>query len=519
MDDLAKLLSSANTARRSFRWVLERLCQHQDQELEAAVSEAGQRQLRQLFDDVGKLLESSRTQSVGQLLYRWLSDRGVLAALSQTEDAEQSSQLQTIARFFEQLGRLEALIGGRLPDVMQHLELFQAMGSESVEEDDVWADRVQVLTIHKAKGLEFPVVFLVGLVQGRFPISTRREVLELPEPLIKDILPSGDYHLQEERRLFYVGMTRAREALYLTCAYDYGGKTVRKISQFVAEAMDLASRTPQANPSTATQRIERSRTLPPVPLAPAPTPAGPLRLDPHGIDDYLTCPLKYRYSHVLRLPVMQHHLVVYGAALHKAIEQFFKRQLQGRPLTETELLAAFEAAWRSEGFLTREHEALRLEQGRRTLRRFFTQQQESPEQPTLIEEKFQVVLEDVQLVGRWDRVDQRDDEVVIIDYKSSDMQDQVAADRRTRESLQMLFYALAWSLLHGTPPTRVELRFPESGLIGQAQFDEDDFEQGKTLLREAAAGIRARRFSAKPQEFACRWCAFQAICPFAFQSP
>ena len=72
------------------------------------------------------------------------------------------------------------------------------------------------MTVHKAKGLEFPVVFLPGLVAGRFPATGRREPLALPVELVDETLPEGDDQLQEERRLFYVGMTRARDELVLT---------------------------------------------------------------------------------------------------------------------------------------------------------------------------------------------------------------------------------------------------------------------------------------------------------------
>ena len=188
-------------------------------------------------------------------------------------------------------------------------------------------------------------------------------------------------------------------------------------------------------------------------------------------------------------------------------------------MDEAELLRAFEAHWRSEGFLTREHEELRLAQGREALRRFFAKQREAPEQPTFIEERFRFQLEDLLVVGRWDRVDRVGEEVIIIDYKSSEVSDQEAANRRTRESLQLALYALAWRTLHGQLPTRVELRFLETGVVGQAQFSEADLERAASRLREAARGIRAQDFHAEPQEFACRWCAFQPICPFAFQSP
>ena len=517
MPDLALASAHATRTNQSLRAVLARLPENPT--VDTSLSEEGKRRFAQLLDDVRRLLDASRTLSGGQLLYRWLTERGFLADLSRGERLEESAMLQTVARFFSQLRRLEELAGTRLPELMQHLELFQAMGNEPHEEDDAWADYVSVLTLHKSKGLEFPVVFLVGLVQGRFPTPQRRDPIELPDALIKDILPSGNYHLQEERRLFYVGMTRAKHELYLTCAYDYGGKTVRKASQFVLEALELSSSSPTANAPSARALIERSDVKRPLPLVPGPARPGALRLDPHGVDDYLTCPLKYRYSHVLKIPVMRHHLVVYGAALHKAVEAFFKRQLEGgTPMEEAELQAAFERHWSSEGFLTLEHEALRREQGRETLRRFYARQQAAPERPSLIEEKFKFQFDDLLIVGRWDRVDCRDDEVVIIDYKSSDIHDQATADRRTRDSLQLLVYALAWRILHGQMPTRVELRFLETDVTGRAEFTDDDLERAKDLLRKAAQGIRAQEFHAQPQEFACRWCAFQAICPFALPS-
>jgi len=519
MGDLAAVLAQANRSKRSVRAVLEALGPAVPASHEAGVtlSEEGKRRLGELVEDVTRLLELSRTQSTGQLLYRWLSDRGLLARLGRAERLEDALQLQTIARFFSHLYRVEELLGSRLPELVQHLELFRAMGNEPYEEEDAWADRVHVLTIHKAKGLEFPVVFLVGLIQGRFPTPQRRDPLELPDELVNDLLPSGDAHLQEERRLFYVGMTRAKETLHLTAAYDYGGKTLRKISQFVLEALGLTNPSPPAAVAGAPQLLDRSRAKAPLPLCAPPTSPRALRLDPHGVDDYLTCPLKYRYSHVLRIPVMRHHLVVYGAALHKAVEQFFKRRLQGASMTEEELLAVFERAWTSEGFLSRAHEELRVAQGRETLRRFYARQQSAPESPTLIEERFSFPLDDVVVVGRWDRVDQHGEDVVIIDYKSSEVREQDAANRRTRESLQLLFYALAWRTLHGRLPSRVELRFLETGVTGQAHFSEEDLERARRLLRTAAQGIRANDFPAKPQEHACRWCAFQSICPFAFR--
>ena len=102
----------------------------------------------------------------------------------------------------------------------------------------------------------------------------------------------------------------------------------------------------------------------------------PLSLSFYQVDDYLTCPLKYKYAHVLRVPLAPHHAIVYGAALHRAVQEFHRRHARGEVMTEEDLFAAFEAAWSSEGFLTREHEDARLEAGRAALRRFRAEQLE-----------------------------------------------------------------------------------------------------------------------------------------------
>src|SRR4029077_4502585 len=146
----------------------------------------------------------------------------------------------------------------RVPGFVQYLDLLLDAGDDPpAAEFEAEADAVHILTIHKAKGSEFPVVFMVGLVSDRFPSRARGDPIPLPDALMKDLLPTGDFHVQEERRLFYVGMTRAKRDLYLTSARDYGGARPRKVSRFVLEALDLPRADPETFRASVVQAVER----------------------------------------------------------------------------------------------------------------------------------------------------------------------------------------------------------------------------------------------------------------------
>ena len=116
-----------------------------------------------------------------------------------------------------------------------NLELEAGEEGKLEFDPDKGPDMIKVMTIHGAKGLEFKYVFLANMVDRRFPTDQRKDPIELPDALIKDIKPSGDVHLQEERRLCYVAMTRAKKELYFTSAEDYGGQRRKKISRFLTE--------------------------------------------------------------------------------------------------------------------------------------------------------------------------------------------------------------------------------------------------------------------------------------------
>ncbi len=515
--DLAACLSYASRRRRSLHHVYRYLARIEDLE----VSTEGREVAARLIDDLEEMARLAPRFPTGRVLYEYVINRtGFVRRLASSGRPEDEHKVANIAKFFDLVARFGDVAPlDRVPAFIGYLDLLIDAGDDPpTAEMDGDADAVRVLTVHKAKGLEFPVVFLVSLVTDKFPSRARRDPLPLPDALMKDMLPSGDFHVQEERRLCYVGMTRAKRELYLTSATDYGGVRPRKVSRFVLEALDVPRAAPEAVRASPVQAVERH--------APAAEPA-PLTLIPLGddavlqlsfrqIDDYLTCPYKYRYIHVLRVPVLRDHRVAYGAALHEAVQEYNRRRARHQPVTAEDLIAHFERAWVNEGFLSREHEDQRMEAGRGALRRFYEHQQAGGTVPTFVEREFRFSVQGTLLRGRWDRVDVRGGEVVIIDFKSTDVRTQQDADRRAKDSEQLSIYALAYEAVFGRLPDRVELHFlGRDVVVGQARKTPADIAAVRAMILEAASGIRAQRFIATPDPYrACPYCAFNQVCPF-----
>ncbi|HEX5822856.1 MAG TPA: ATP-dependent DNA helicase [Candidatus Limnocylindrales bacterium] len=550
-EDLTAIVTSARRRNRTLWDVLEELERQPGILRIAAASRAG---VSRLVADLRSLSTLAHERPAGEVLYAFLRQTGTLGRLAALDAIGAEEALRNIARFFDIIRAQSSLLADdRATFVARHLQTLIEAGDDPATADlDPDADAVAVLTVHKAKGLEFPIVYLPGLVAGRFPTPNRRDPLALPAALVDELVGDDDVQLREERRLFYVAMTRARDELVLSYAVDYGGAGLRRPSPFVVEALDLppASVDPAVRAASSLDRIEAAATRP-APLEPAS--AGrvpieePLTLSFSAIDAYLSCPLKYKLGHVVRVPVPPHHAMIYGSALHKVVQEFHRRHARGEVMSEVELLASFDAAWTNEGFLSRDHEDARLATGRETLRRFRAAQLEPGAViPAFVEREFTFSLGGDRVRGRWDRVDIEPadpvagtetaaplgdappphadvvaptfeltgrERVTITDYKTSDVREPAKARQRARDSLQLQIYAMAYEAVTGRLPDVVQLHFLDTGIIGRAEVDPRRLARGRERIATAAAGIRARDYTPKPDRTTCSYCPFRAICP------
>ena len=475
--------------------------------------------IREILTDLKSYVKVSREESTGRLLYKFLTETGLLKRLSHHPTLEKEAKIENLAKFFNIVRDFELVAKeDRVINFVNYLDLLMEAGDDpETASSDLDTDAVQVLTIHKAKGLEFRVVFMVSLVAGRFPVYGRRQPIELPDALIKEILPQGDFHIQEERRLFYVAMTRAKEELYLTSAVDYGGARMRRISPFVGEALGEEINEKEKMKASRLESIKRyapQKDSVSVKISDR-TEDQFLNLSFYQIDDYLTCPLKYKYVHILRVPILEHHTVLYGRAMHEAVTKYFQFKMAGKKMELARLLDLFKESFHPQGFLDEKHQEERFRIGQEALIRFYEKEEAQSFRPLFIEKEFSFFIENNKIRGRFDRVDKEEEGVVIIDFKTSELNKQRDADKRTRESLQLDLYALAYKSIYHELPLRVELHFLESGLIGRDAKDELDCARVIEKIKEVSGGIRQRRFLAAPNYLACTYCAYNQICPSA----
>jgi DNA helicase-2/ATP-dependent DNA helicase PcrA len=489
----------------------------------AGVGGVARQAASRLIADLDRAMGGVPRARTGEVLYGFLQESGLLGRLARAASAAAESKARNIARFFEIIRAYgEIAEHDRVPAFIEHLDLLREAGDDpAVAEADPDEDAVHVLTVHKAKGLEFPIVFLVACADGKFPVKRRGEPLDLPTALVHEPLAEGDAHLAEERRLFYVAMTRAKEELILTSAADYGTARPRKVSLFAVEALDLPSPAPPSRKSGAIEALARNR-------PPAEEVAGGLspiaedailRLSFNQIDDYRTCPLKYRYVHILRVPLLAHHRVVYGSAVHKAIQARFRARVEGRSFSEDDLIQAFRGAWISEGFLSREHEERRMAAGEQALRRFYREEAERPLSPSGVEQEFAFFVDRNKVVGRYDLVVEDEGGTTILDFKTGAVDEAKKARERARDSLQLDIYALAFLRSTGRLPEWVELRFVETGVSGGKKPTLEQATATEALIRDVAAQLRRREYPARPSYLACGQCAFRDICPHTARGP
>lgn len=444
--------------------------------------------------------ELINSHTAGELIFVAIKQSKYLARLLQ--EAEESSkiaqEIQYMTDFFKLVKQFELVAQSpNLVELCLYLDEIKLSSADVMSEiSPLDVSGIQLMTIHRAKGLEFDYVFIPELTEQTFPTYRQAELIRIPDEIIRST--EGD-HYQEERRLFYVGLTRARKGVELSFAADHGGKRPKKPSRFIVESvgesaiLDSVS-SEQRSMGEIIQSFAPVRKGEPRNLLNRLFKGEWLYLTTNQVADYLRSPREFWLFHVLQLPKGPFHSLVYGSAIHAALEYFYKYRMSGKKVTVSDLITVFEQSWQSEGFVSADHEKTLFETGKLALRKYYAANQNNPQKPLAIEQPFELQIPDLKtvIVGRYDAVFKSKGGVEIRDFKTSRVKDQKAANNKAKDSIQLGIYALAWEKLQQTPVSDTSLEFVEDLLIGKAP----KIDNAKTLgaINSAVAGIKDQKF-------------------------
>ncbi|OJI07897.1 hypothetical protein BK004_00445 [bacterium CG10_46_32] len=466
-------------------------------------SEDSMLEMGRLRSWIEKYSELAKKEKPTSVLYDWMHYDGYFDYLNGMPDVDSMTEYRYLRNFWEHLKEIEAAIASaRVKDIVNIIKQERDSGDSGSLPPDVESgpELVRVMTIHSAKGLEFKYVFVTNMVDRRFPTIERREAIEIPDALIKESFPEGNHHLEEERRLFYVAMTRAKRGLFFTSAESYGGLQKKKLSRFLVELSEVhALFKPSTNALAGdhTSFLPSARRFPKTAFKlPIPTRFSFTQLKIFDAD-----PFEYKLQFIYKVPTKGKHVFSYGSTMHSTLQQFFQLLVQrsrsavsqgglfdsviaregtpdrGNPnvalehdsqttgnrsgdkiasssaqerrtprndigVSQDELLSLYEKSWIDDWYEDAEQKEKYYKQGRSRLRDFYEHFTQSGKMPNVkaLERGFSIKVGEYTIAGRMDRCDQlADGSVRIVDYKTGKPKQKLSKE----DKYQLLIYHIA----------------------------------------------------------------------------
>jgi DNA helicase-2/ATP-dependent DNA helicase PcrA len=503
------------------------------------VSEDAMNKIDSLLSLIDRHSWLAKNRPASEVLLKFLYDSKYIDLLQKLPEPENQEQLNLLQQFFEKIKAFEAESDDKkLAAFMESLEMELEAGESGKLNGELEAfDSVKVMTIHGAKGLEFQYVFIVNMVDQRFPTIERHDPIEIPDALVKDILPEGDFHLQEERRLFYVAMTRAKKGLYFTSAENYGGVRKKKISRFLVELGYPENCVPKSLIAAGVFDVKGVETRHGASLQAPRKKSGWVSTyySFSQLNVFNQCPRMYKFSYILKIVPFGKPALSFGNSIHNTLHVFLEECRQraqkktmdlfsspdvGRaPIADNaaellplvKLIEIYKQQWIDEWYPNQTARDEFFEKGKDILVRFYKTFEKERPQLHCLENSFKLGLDKYTIVGKIDRIDEVAGGVEIIDYKTGSPKDKLDADSKR----QLLLYQMAAEDLLHLRPSKLTYYYLEEGDAEKQRLsfigsDEEKSEFKSELLANIKK-IEESDFAATPG-FACQYCDYRNIC-------
>ncbi len=490
-----------------------------------------------------------REKSVLEVVLAFLNDSGYLKYLSSRDEHISREIIGYLNQFLKRIQSFESGSDDKsVNSFLSELNMEIDSGEEGALLPDIEAgpEAIKIMTVHAAKGLEFKYVFIANLVDKRFPTIERKELIQIPDALIKEILPQGDIHLEEERRLFYVAMTRAKQDLYFSWAPDYGGIRRKKPSRFLAESGmvqgdNLPAQAGKTEKLKNTETEEAEAGILDFSIVKKKNENGPARYPVPSYFSYTqlaafsNCPYQYRFAHILKIPRQGKAQFSFGKTMHSTLQKLFELIKEKRGLDQTdlfnqnkeenkgkenkveisieEILDLYKQSWIEDWYESNERKEEYRKLGKEILRDFYKKYEGNWPLVLFTEKGFNIKIfagsKSYTIRGAIDRIDEAGGKLKVIDYKTG----------RPKEKLnfidkeQLLIYQMAARDLFAQEIDSLSFYFLENNTELEFLGTDSELKKVKEKIITTIREIEKNKFPPKPSSL-CRYCDFYDICEF-----
>lgn len=465
-----------------------------------------------------------------KMLQMVIDKTGYLAKIMKLPEKERMESIGYLNSFANRIKRYE--LSTRTPSMKGFMDEF-TLEIESGEEGalqtdaDAGPEYVAVMTVHASKGLEYKHVWIVSMVDQRFPTRARSEEIPLPNGLVHERLPDvGDAHIEEERRLLYVAMTRAKDTLTFTGADFYGGVRKKKPSAFLGEAdQDI----PPAETAP-----ELARLVTTVPTESQQVAAGGTtqyalkrRFSFTQLAAFKKCGLQYKYEHIYRIPKLGNHQKNFGQCIHNCLHDILLAHIERGAMQQAELwtdtfrvtliecLDKFETHWKAhdDWYPSEEERARYYIEGREGVSRLHELWSAQIPNVAFLEQDFDWRAGDHSLKGSVDRIDTLPEGGhIIYDYKTG--KPKIEEDLEKSDKEQLWIYQIAMED-KGMDIRRLAYIYILNGTVVDVPILQGEKREAfRAELVERMAAILVSDFQPQPSPFVCKNCDFKNICEF-----
>lgn len=447
----------------------------------------------------------------------------------------------------------------RFLGVCEMSELLDITYSES--EIEVSSD-ITLMTLHQSKGLEFDNVFIPFLNERRFPSTFRSSFFDLP------FAQDRNGFLEEEKRLFFVGVSRAKENLYLCNVekfsenkgfskpspllrpleifekqrfekniysdllsssdlikqeilqrirqavfenkFEMAKNDVELLSQLFEKSNDLRNFMEKKHPDYETYK---KRLVSPEKEA--------LMINPSDfvysvsqLQMYDTCPRKYLYGYIYKIPTPSRHYFDFGTTIHTVFELLIPDLEAGmdKVMAYAKGVELLRKHWISKAYESVSQEKDYFELALKSISSFIEKDislREEERKTLKREERFNIDLDGKKVIGVIDRVDELGSGLEVIDYKTSNSMEN---EDSLKDNIQLYVYAQAVKKQMGKYPEKISLWYTTHDKIVSVPFQDLNAEGIDTKIKGLIDQIESGNFAPKPTFFACKFCDFNRIC-------